>query len=148
MTEALEILFTASFLVAASLMTSPLIFATMVADWPGNGSFVRYFFAFFPWRLRHAVTWHDRRWPQRRLVIIPEEDLHALVHDEPTTLSDEGWLVLGEFAPAERRLLALRLAGYSLPDIAERFGWSLSTAARRWRVLRERLAEQVEANER
>ncbi len=123
-----------------------LIFATMIADWPGEGSFVRYFFAFFPWRLRHAIAWHDRRWPQHRLVIVPHEDLQALAHDEPTALSDDGWLILGDFAPDDRRLLALRLAGYNLPEVAERFGWSLSTAARHWRALRERLSEQLAAN--
>lgn len=124
-----------------------LIFATMVGDWPGEGSFARYFFAFFPWRLRHAIAWHERRWPQRRLVVIPHEDLLALVH-EPTALSDDGWLLLGDFAPDERRLLALRLGGYSLPDAAAHLGWSRRTAARRWHAIRERLAEQVGSAER
>ena len=120
-----------------------LIFADMVADWPGEGSFVRYFFAFFPWRLRHAIAWHDRRWPQRRLVILAEEDLQALVRDDATALSEEDWLALGDFAPVERRLLALRLGGYSLSGAAAHLGWSRRTAARRWRALRERLAERA-----
>jgi RNA polymerase sigma factor (sigma-70 family) len=120
-----------------------LIFATMVEDWSGEGSFARYFFAFFPWRLRHAIAWHDRRWPRHRLAIVPQEDLRALARDDPAALSDEGRLVFGDLAPEDRRLLALRLGGCTLPDAAECFGWSLSTVARRWRALRDRLTEQV-----
>ncbi len=41
-----------------------VIFADLVADWSGGGTFARYFLGYFPWRLRHAVEAHERRWPR------------------------------------------------------------------------------------
>jgi RNA polymerase sigma factor (sigma-70 family) len=115
-----------------------IVFAGLVADWPGEGSFARYFFGFFPWRLRHAIARHERRWPLQRLLIVPHEDLDALAHAaEP---DNEIQLLLGALSPNERRLLALRLGGYSLNAAAARLGWSPRTTARRWHALRRRLA--------
>ena len=53
---------------------------------------------------------------------------------------DDTQLLLGALSPNERRLLALRLGGYSLNAAAARLGWSPRTIARRWHALRRRLA--------
>ena len=116
-----------------------VVFAGLVADWPGEGSFARYFFGFFPWRLRHAIARHERRWPQQRLLIVPQEDIDALAHDAAKP-GEDSQLILGTLTLNERRLLALRLSGYSLNATAERLGWSPRTTARRWHALQRRLA--------
>ena len=114
-----------------------IVFAGLVNDWPGDGSFVRYFLAFFPWRIRHAIAYHERRWPRARLVSLPHEEIVALAH-RATPPTDDAWHALGDLTDGERRLLALRLAGYPLPVAADLLGWSRRTAARRWRALRAR----------
>src|SRR5262245_41263535 len=48
-----------------------LVFAELVLDWSGEGSFVRYFLGFYRWRLRHVVEREERR--ARRLVRIGED---------------------------------------------------------------------------
>lgn len=117
-----------------------VIFADLVTGWPGEGSFARYFLAFFPWRLRHAIAHHERRWPRSRLVLLPHEEIGALAHAAAAP-TDDAWLALGDLAPHEARLLALRLAGHSLTAAADLLGWSHRTTARRWRILRARLAD-------
>lgn len=113
-----------------------IVFADLVGDWPGEGSFARYFLAFFPWRLRHAIAHHERRWPRARLVILPHEEIAALArHSVPP--ADDAWRAFDDLTRDEERLLALRLAGHSLPSAAAILGWSERTASRRWRALRE-----------
>lgn len=118
-----------------------VVFADMVIGWSGEGSFARYFLGFFPWRLRHAIMRQARRWPAGRLVVIPHDDLLALAHGDPlAAVADDTILALGSLPDDERRLLALRLAGHTLPSAAAHLGWSPRTAARRWRSLRARLS--------
>jgi DNA-directed RNA polymerase specialized sigma24 family protein len=121
-----------------------LVFAALVNDWPGNGSFARYFFGFFGWRLRHAVEAHARRWPADKLLIIPEGSLiDALLDDENPT---DPLLLLWPLAEDDRLLLALRLiGGYSVAEIAPLLGWSRRTAFRRWRDLVARLGQPAAA---
>jgi hypothetical protein len=114
-----------------------IIFTDLVADWPGDGSFARYFLAFFPWRIRHAIAYHERRWPCTRIIVLPHEEIAALArHGAPPT--DDAWQTLGDLTPGDEQLLALRLAGHTLSSAAAILGWSDRTAARRWRALRER----------
>jgi DNA-directed RNA polymerase specialized sigma24 family protein len=68
-----------------------------------------------------------------------EAALNALARDA-TEPGDDAQLILGALTSNERRLLALRLSGYSLNAAAERLGWSPRTTARRWHALRRRLA--------
>lgn len=115
-----------------------LVFAALVADWPGTGSFARYFLGFFGWRLRHAVEAQERRWPTDRILIIPERALldGLLDEDDPT----DPLLSLWPLADDDRLLLALRLlGGYSVAEIGQLLGWSRRTAYRRWRALVARL---------
>lgn len=114
-----------------------IVFAELVADWPGEGSFARYFLAFFPWRIRHAIAYHERRWPCTRLVVLPHEEMAALAH-HGSPPDDDAWQAFADLTSHERRLLALRLAGHTLPSAAAILGWSDRTVARRWRALRER----------
>jgi DNA-directed RNA polymerase specialized sigma24 family protein len=117
-----------------------LVFADLVADWPGEGSFARYFLGFFPWRLRHAIDAYARRWPSDRLVVFPDR---ALLDDRSTT--DAGADPLTPFWPLatdERHLLTLRLiAGCSIEESARLLGWSRRTTFRRWRALIARLSQ-------
>lgn len=117
-----------------------LVFAALVADWPGTGSFARYFFGFFGWRLRHAIEAHARRWPADKLLIIPEGSLiDALLDDKQPT---DPLLPLWPLAEDECLLLALRLiGGYTVAEIAPLLGWSRRTAFRRWRDLVARLGQ-------
>jgi DNA-binding CsgD family transcriptional regulator len=115
-----------------------IVFANLVLGWSGEGSFARYFLAFFPWRMRHAIAYHERRWGARRLLIVPEGQIDRLGSDE-AELGEDAEMLLGALTEKERQLLALRLAGYSLPAAATRLGWGERTAARRWRALRRRL---------
>jgi DNA-directed RNA polymerase specialized sigma24 family protein len=115
------------------------VFADLVIGWSGEGSFGRFFFSFFPWRLHHAIAYHERRWPRRRLLIVPQEEIELLGRDD-VELSGDAELTLGALTAKERQLLALRLAGYSLAAAARKLGWGERTAARRWRAVRRRLA--------
>lgn len=116
-----------------------LVFVGLVVSWRGTGSFARYFLGFFPWRLRHAIEAHKRRWPTERLLIIPERDLldSLLTEDDPR----DPLLPFWPLSPDDRLLLALRiLGGYSVAEIARLLGWSRRTTFRRWRSLATRLA--------
>jgi DNA-directed RNA polymerase specialized sigma24 family protein len=121
-----------------------LVFAGLVADWPGEGSFARYFLGFFPWRLRHAIEAYARRWPLDRLVVIPDRAL--LDELSPTEATIDLLLSLWPLADDDRRLLALRLtAGYSVEEAARLLGWSRRKGFRRWRALVARLAQDPAA---
>jgi DNA-directed RNA polymerase specialized sigma24 family protein len=121
-----------------------LVFAGLVADWPGEGSFARYFLGFFPWRLRHAIEAHARRWPLDRLVIIPERTL--LDDLSPVEDTTDPLIALWPLAGDDRQLLALRLAaGYSVAEAAHLLGWSRRTGFRRWRALVARLSQDPAA---
>lgn len=116
-----------------------LVFADLVADWPGEGSSARYFLGFFPWRLRHAIDAYARRWPGDRLVVVPDR---ALLDDRMTTdIGADPLTSLWPLATDERYLLTLRLiAGYSIEESARLLGWSRRTTFRRWRALVARLS--------
>ena len=114
-----------------------LVFADLVADWSGEGSFARYFLGFFPWRLRHAVEAHERRWPADRLLIVPDGVLLAAdpgVEDAPDPL-----LPFWPLADEDRRFLLLRLRGHTVAEAARLLGWPRRTGFRRWRALVARL---------
>ena len=120
-----------------------LVFADLVADWSGEGSFARYFLGFFPWRLRHAVEAHERRWPAERLLVVPD---HALLAADPGAedLTDP-LLPFWPLADADRRFLILRLRGWSVEEAARHLGWTRRTGFRRWRALVARLGAGTHA---
>jgi RNA polymerase sigma factor (sigma-70 family) len=121
-----------------------LVFVDLVAGWRGEGSFARYFLGFFPWRLRHAVEAHERRWPVgRRLVRASDRALARRAGDPLADLAPALDLAAAAAAltPAERRLLRCRLLeDRRIEDAARRLGWSRRTAYRRWHALLDRLA--------
>lgn len=118
-----------------------LVFAGLVADWSGAGSFARYFLGFFPWRLRHVIERHERR---RR----HEQDTVMLIQRMAATSVALGGEVdpavaFGPLSPAEERLLQLwLLEDRTVEEAARLCGWSRRTAYRRWRALLARLARQ------
>ncbi|HET7041563.1 MAG TPA: hypothetical protein VFI13_06075 [Gemmatimonadales bacterium] len=116
-----------------------LVFAALVADWPGEGSFARYFLGFFPWRLRHAIDAYARRWPTDRLIVIPDR---ALLDDfAPAEATADPLISLWPLAADDLPLLTLRLsAGYSVAEAARLLGWSRRKGFRRWRALVARLS--------
>jgi DNA-directed RNA polymerase specialized sigma24 family protein len=124
-----------------------LVFAGLVADWGGTGSFGRYFLGFFPWRLRHAVEAGERQWPRGRLTVLWDESLPgAPPADEPEDIDVAAQV--GALSVDERRLLRLRLVeDRQLEEIAPLFGWSRRTAYRRWRALLDRLGRLLAGNQ-
>lgn len=121
-----------------------LVFAGLVADWTGAGSFARYFLGFFPWRLRHVIEAHARRWPRDRIVLLPGDELLDL--DEGLFPEIDPALQFGPLGAEDRLLLVLRLMeGWSLTEIAPRLGWSRRTTFRRWRALLARLERELAA---
>jgi RNA polymerase sigma factor (sigma-70 family) len=124
-----------------------VVFADLVRGWSGEGSFARYFFAFYPWRLRHAIARHERRWSRGRILLVSREEIELLGREEGE-LAGEVEFEFAALTANERQLLALRLAGYSLAAAARKLGWRERTAARRWRGVRRRLAAgRVTSNE-
>lgn len=118
-----------------------LVFAGLVADWTGAGSFARYFLGFFPWRLRHAIEAYARRWPRDRILIVHGDGL--LEYDAGLFPEIDLAVQLGPLDPQEARLLVLHLVEErSLTAIAPLLGWSPRTTQRRWRALRDRLERQ------
>ncbi|HEX5505029.1 MAG TPA: hypothetical protein VFW96_20605 [Thermomicrobiales bacterium] len=121
-----------------------LVFVDLVAGWRGEGSFARYFLGFFPWRLRHAVEAHERRWPLgRRLVYASDRALARRAGDPLAGLAPALDLAAAAAAltPAERTLLRCwLLEDRRIEDAARRLGWSRRTAYRRWHALLDRLA--------
>ncbi len=114
-----------------------LVFADLVLDWSGAGSFARFFLGFFPWRLRHAIEAHERRWPADRLLIIPDHALRAAepgAEDAPDPL-----LPFWPLADEDRRFLLLRLRGHNVEEASRLLGWTRRTGFRRWRALVARL---------
>lgn len=120
------------------------LFADLVRDWTGEGSFARYFLAFFPWRLRHLIEAHQRRWPRNRILLLSEDG----------TLSDALWgdllaecdpvAQVGPLGVADELLLYLHLVeDRPVEEIAPLLGWSRRTAFRRWRALLARLADRL-----
>jgi DNA-directed RNA polymerase specialized sigma24 family protein len=125
-----------------------LVFAQLVADWSGQGSFAAYCFGFFPWRLRHAIALYERRWPTSRLTAVPDDDdlFEQELPDVATTLP---LTALAPLPPVERRLLALRLAtDLPIADLAVLLGWSRRTLFRRWQGLVAYLERELEPCER
>ncbi len=114
-----------------------LVFADLVLDWSGEGSFARYFLGFFPWRLRHAIEAHERRWPADRLLVVPDQALLAaesVAEDTPDPL-----LPFWPLADEDRRFLLLRLRGHNVEAASRLLGWTRRTGFRRWRALVARL---------
>jgi DNA-directed RNA polymerase specialized sigma24 family protein len=127
-----------------------LVFAGLLGEWDGVGSFARYFLVFFPWRLSHAVRAYERRWPCRRLVALRDESGGSERSHPgpagPAGVEQEAELAaqVGPLSAEERWLLRLRIEDdWRLEEVALLFGWSRRTTFRRWRALLDRLEREL-----
>lgn len=108
-----------------------LVFCEIVDRWPGQESFLGYFFSRFPWRLARAVDVLERGWSATRTVPLDEIAEPAPPSDPADTL------LLAELGatlePRERTVLELRI-GYNLRvrEIARILGLNSRTIHRSW----------------
>ncbi|HET9014235.1 MAG TPA: sigma-70 family RNA polymerase sigma factor [Thermomicrobiaceae bacterium] len=98
-----------------------LVFADLVQKWPGQESFLGYFFSRFPWRLARAIDQLERGWPADRLQ--PLEAPDDLPPSEPARLDpvDDATLsdLIAGLDPQSRKVLELRVDhGLRLKEIA------------------------------
>lgn len=125
------------------------VFAELTEDWLGEGSFVPYVMAYFPWRLRNAMRRLEP--PRFRLVtypiVEPVAECRGLRDAEAEALLTA---ILAALSPEESTMLALRLwEGATLGEVSHRLGVPRRTLNRRWerirRVTRQLLAEPPHA---
>lgn len=114
-----------------------LVFAALVANWRGDGSFVPYVMAHFSWRLRNAMR---RLGPPRgRAVLTPmaADAAAACPALDEVEAAELRAALLAALSPADAAVLRLRLVqGASFGDIACQLGVSRRTVARRWARIR------------
>lgn len=108
-----------------------LVFCDIVDRWPGQESFLGYFFSRFPWRLARAVDVLERGWSATRLVPLDEIAVPA----PPADPADA--LILAEIGatlePRERSVLELRIGyGLRMREIARILGLHPRTIHRSW----------------
>lgn len=122
-----------------------LVFADLTAQWDGEGSFVPFVTAYFPWRLRNAMRGAA---PTRRtLTLMPS--LEPVAESAGVNEAEVAMLVsavLAALAPGDAMLLQWRVVEeLSLGDIARQLGVNRRTISRRWarimRVAREVVRE-------
>ncbi len=115
-----------------------LVFCDIVDRWPGQESFLGYFFSRFPWRLARAVDVLERGWSATRVVPLDE-----IAEPAPPPDPDDA-LLLAEIGanlePRERTVLELRI-GYNLRvrEIARILGLHTRTIHRSWARIVEEL---------
>ncbi|MGA7672584.1 MAG: sigma-70 family RNA polymerase sigma factor [Nitrolancea sp.] len=115
-----------------------LVFCDIVDRWPGQESFLGYFFSRFPWRLARAVDVLERGWSATRMVPL-DEIAEPAPPPDPTDV-----LLLAEIGaslePRERTVLELRI-GYNLRvrEIARILGLHSRTIQRSWARIVEEL---------
>jgi RNA polymerase sigma factor (sigma-70 family) len=124
-----------------------VVFADLLAAWSGEGTFVPYFLAHFPWRLRTA--WRALAGPRRHESNLAAPHLALLADDSAE--AEEARIRLEAIAAALSPLDGAILLGHvrdgrSLRTVARRLGLGHATVTRRWQGLREELRREL-ANE-
>ncbi len=108
-----------------------LVFCDIVDRWPGQESFLGYFFSRFPWRLARAIDVLERGWSATRMVPLDEIAEPAPPPDpvDALLLAEIG----ATLEPRERTVLELRI-GYNLRvrEIARILGLHSRTIHRSW----------------
>ena len=98
------------------------VFAELTEDWPGEGSFVPYVTAYFPWRLRNAMR---RLGPPRYRRVALDAVEPAAVGQDLLDAEAETLLlaILAALSLEESAMLALRLGeGATLGEVSRRLG--------------------------
>lgn len=118
-----------------------LVFADLTSQWDGQGSFIPYITAYFPWRLRTALrAYGPKRWAVPLWAAAGETDDGSALDDaERIAMLD---CLAAALPPGEVAVLRLRAAGYSLNEIARHLGVCRRTVTRRWARIR-RMASVV-----
>ncbi len=115
-----------------------LVFCDIVDRWPGQESFLGYFFSRFPWRLARAVDVLERGWSATRMLPLDE----IAMPESPPDPTDALLLaeVCANLEPRERTVLELRI-GYNLRvrEIARILGLHSRTINRSWARIVEEL---------
>ncbi|HEX3722261.1 MAG TPA: sigma-70 family RNA polymerase sigma factor [Nitrolancea sp.] len=124
-----------------------LVFCNVIDRWPGDRSFLGYFFTRFPWRLSRAVERLERGASINRLVPLeeveePELSTHA---DDALALIEAGALLDAR----DRALLELR-AGYGMTalEVARILGMHPRSVHRLWARIIKDLRESELDNKR
>jgi RNA polymerase sigma factor (sigma-70 family) len=114
-----------------------LVFCDLVQRWPGQRSFVGYFFHLFPWRLARAVSHLEWSVPLEPVGEALDEVLFV-APDDALALIDAG----AGLRAFDRTVLELRVGyGMTAEEAAETLGVTARTVFRAWARIRRDLGE-------
>lgn len=125
-----------------------LVFTDLTLKWDGEGSFVPYVTAYFPWRLRNAMR---RLGPPRRAITVsrvPERfaECGELLDAEGEALLTQ---IVAALSPVDALVLRLRvMEGMGSSAIARRLGVSRRTVTRRWSRVQRVASEMLHGSRR
>ena len=115
-----------------------LVFAAMLVQWPGKGSFSRYLLGLFPWRMRDAV-----------ILLLGPREAHltepSLAELASTSYDVEQAVVLLEdlaqqFSPLDQKILLMRVRdGFGVREIAAALKVNRRTVQRRMAPMRVKM---------
>ncbi|MDI3341764.1 MAG: sigma-70 family RNA polymerase sigma factor [Sphaerobacter sp.] len=110
-----------------------VVLCDLVAAWPGQESFLGYFFSRFPWRLARAIDVAERGWSAARLTPLDDlETARTLAPVDPDDLFALAEIGAG-LDPRDRVVLELHI-GYRLHlrEVAHLLGVHPQTVYRAW----------------
>jgi RNA polymerase sigma factor (sigma-70 family) len=121
-----------------------VVFCDLIERWPGDRSFLGYFFTRFPWWLSKAISRIERGTSTNQFVPIEEVD------EPPPSPYPDDELVLVEagalLGPRDRALLELRVGyGMDMRQIARTLGVHSRTLHRHWARIIDDLREGWES---
>jgi RNA polymerase sigma factor (sigma-70 family) len=109
-----------------------LVFAELIMAWDGEGSFISYVTAYFPWRLRDAMR---RLGPTRRTRPLSYAARRIAECRELHDAESEALLqsIMAALSPADAIVLQMRvIEDLNLQEIARQLGVNRRTLTRRW----------------
>ena len=113
------------------IQESYVVFCDVIVNWPGDRSFLGYFFTRFPWRLSKAIRRMERGTSTNQFV-----PTGGVAESPPAPYPDDELVLIeaGAFLePRQRTLLELRVGyGMDMRQIARRLGIHSRTAHRYW----------------
>lgn len=114
-----------------------LVFCDLVATWPGEDSFLGYFFSRFSWRLARALDVLGRGWPAAHLVPYDLE-----LHGDVAQPDDNLMMIdaVAGLSPRQEAVLRLRIEGrLRVREIAEALDVHTRTVHREFAVITSEL---------